>query len=264
MLGQLDGKVAWVVGAGGALGAAIAARFAREGASVTLSGRTAGSLERTAKKVREVSGADPSIIGVDSTDSAQVESAARAIVDRHSRVDILVNSVTCPIFGPFQCLSDEDWLAVLDAKLLGYMRTCRAVLPHMIRQGEGSIVNISGLGGHMPLASVHMPGSVANAGVNLLTKGLAQLHGRDGVRINSLAPGPILSPRLERIKAAEETTAAAGRGQGGAASLPPYAPPLGIGLPEHIADMALFLASTQSAYLTGGVIEADGGATTTL
>lgn len=262
MSGQLDGKTGWVVGAGGALGAAIAVRLAGEGAMLVLSGRDETSLAQTASTIREAGGRDPQIMKMNITDAKSVDDAASAIAARHGRIDILVNSTTNPIFGPFASLSDEDWLNVLNAKLLGYMRTCRAVLPHMVRQGAGSIVNVSGAGGHMPLASIHMPGSTANAGVNLLTKGLAQLHRKDGVRINALAPGGIVSPRLERMKAAEaassggNNTAKAGNSDSGLYTA--------VGLPIHIANMALFLASNESEHLTGVVLQADGGATPTL
>ena len=164
-----------------------------------------------------------------------------------------------PIFGAFETLDDAQWLAVLDAKLLGYMRTMRAVLPGMAAQHYGRIVNISGRGGRQPSA-MHLPGGCANAAVNLLSKGLADLYAGDNIRINVVAPGPIRSDRLERL------IAASGRGNEaeGPGRLRVDTPIPRQGNPEDVADAVAFLVSDRAAYTTGAVLPVDGGGLATV
>lgn len=244
-----DGRVAWVTGASGALGGAVALRLAAEGVQVFASSRRAEPLERLAGENARIRP-----LPTDVTDTAAVTAAARAIVTAAGRIDILVNATTLPIFGPFETLDDAQWLAVLDAKLLGYMRTMRAVLPGMAAQHYGRIVNIGGRGGRQPSA-MHLPGGCANAAVNLLSKGLADLYAGDNIRINVVAPGPIRSDRLDRLIAAS--------GPGNDAQAPGRlrvdTPIPRQGHPDDVADAVLFLVSDRSAYTTGAVLPVDGG-----
>lgn len=195
----------------------------------------------------------------DVTDAEAVNAAAGAIVTAAGRIDILINSTTLPIFGPFETLEDAQWLAVLDAKLLGYMRTMRAVLPGMAAQHYGRVVNISGRGGRQPSA-MHLPGGCANAAVNLLSKGLADIYASENIRINVVAPGPIRSDRLERL------IAASGHGNDSQAPgrLRIDTPIPRNGYPDDVAEAVLFLVSDQSAYTTGAVLPVDGGGLATV
>jgi NAD(P)-dependent dehydrogenase (short-subunit alcohol dehydrogenase family) len=133
----------------------------------------------------------------------------------------------------------------------------------MLRHKFGRIVNVSGRGGHQPTLPVHLPGMSANASVNLMTKGLANMYGASGIRINAVAPGPVESPRYDKIVS---TNAALGN----AASHPTgsafnTAPTLNAkARPEEIADVVLFLLSERSRLMTGTVLQADGGSTASL
>ena len=250
----MEGRIAWVSGASGAIGRAVALRLARQGALVFASSRRPEPLDQLAGEDERVRP-----LPTDVTDAVTVDAAARAIVAAAGRIDILVNSTTLPIFGSFETLDDAQWLAVLDAKLLGYMRTMRAVLPGMAAQHYGRIVNIGGRGGRQPSA-MHLPGGCANAAVNLLSKGLADVYAGENIRINVVAPGPIGSDRLERL------IAASGRGNDaqGPGRLRVDTPIPRQGHPEDVADAVLFLVSDQSAYTTGAVLPVDGGGLATV
>ncbi|GAA4322427.1 SDR family oxidoreductase [Pigmentiphaga soli] len=244
--------VAWVVGGSGSLGRAVADALAAAGARVVVSSRHAGN--RWA--AREGQGAWPhSALELDLSAGARVNRAAREIEERCGRIDLLVNCSAAPIFGDFLALTDEQWDAVLQAKLLGYMRTMRAVLPGMAERRAGAIVNISGRGGRQPTPA-HLPGSCANAAVNVLTKGLADAYAPYGIRINAIAPGPIDTPRHHEIadSNAQLKSAASRR-----------LPPVGrLGAPQDIADAVLFLAGPSAAFISGITLPVDGGGTATV
>jgi len=251
---NLDGKVAWVTGASGAIGRAIAVALAEQGAQTVLTSRGEASLMRIAGDIAKAGGRPPSIEPADVTRRDHVEAVAARIVAAFDRIDILVNSTTVPIFGDFLTLTDEEWERVIQTKYLGYVRTLRAVLPHMVRQREGRIVNISGGGGKTP-SPEHLPGGGVNAAVNHLTKGLATIYAPHNVRINAVAPGPIASERLARI--------AQVRGQNpqlAETARPVAATPMGRpGDPREVADAVLYLVSDRSTFITGVLLPVDGG-----
>lgn len=259
----LEGKIAWVTGAAGAIGLEVCRRFVREGAQLVVSGRNAASLEGLAGEIESAGGAAPLVLSLDVTQRAPVDAAAARIMERFGRLDILVNSTTNPIFADFQDLADDDWIAVLEAKFMAYMRTSRAAIPHMVAGGGGAVINVSGRGGHQPNSPSHLAGSCTNGAVNTLTKGLANLYGPQGVRVNAVAPGPVVSERYRRIQAANQAVAAK-RGtpeRSGTA----VASPLGeMAQPDEIADVVFFLASDLSRYMTGCILQTDGGGTASL
>jgi NAD(P)-dependent dehydrogenase (short-subunit alcohol dehydrogenase family) len=244
---ELQGQVVWVIGASGAIGSVTAKVLAAAGAEVVASARSADKLQAIASdSIR----ARP----LDLTSRKDVDAAAAEIVARSGRIDGLVNSTSLSIFGDFLELSDEQWHQVLDTKLLGYVRSMRAVLPQMVKQGRGSIVNISGRGGRQPTPA-HLPGGSANAGVNLLSKGIADAYWKHGIRVNSIAPGPIESERYNKVQATND------RVTGGNTPLPALNR---IGRPEDVAQAVVWLLSDASRHTTGAVIPVDGGGTATV
>jgi NAD(P)-dependent dehydrogenase (short-subunit alcohol dehydrogenase family) len=236
---EFAGRVAWIVGASGALGAAVARALAAHGARVALSGRDTDKLAALAAEIGPAAQTFPLDIGSD----ALVRAAADVLIAEYGRIDFLVNSTSVSVFGDFLTLTDEDWLKVFNAKHLGYVRTLRAALPHMIAQKFGRVVNVSGRGGQHP-SRIHLPGGSANAAVDLLTKGLSKIYAEHGIRINAVSPGPIRSPRLAAMQGA-------GR--------PKTGPVLGDGFPEDIAEATLFLLSEKSRFITGESLQVDGG-----
>lgn len=253
-------KTAWIVGAAGAIGHATALRFAMYGAAVVLSGRNEDNLRRLADEFESQAMPRPAIVPVDITSRESVDSGAQAAISALGKVDILINSTTNPIFADFMDLTDEDWMAVMNAKAFGYMRTARAILPHFKKNGGGTIINVSGRGGHQPTSPSHLAGSLANGAVNTLTKGLANMYGGDGIRVNAVAPGPVKSERYDRIAKANQLVSDAMElkprpGTGTDNSLGYMSGP------NEIADTIAFLASDLSRFMTGETLRVDGGGT---
>lgn len=255
----LRGQVAWVVGASGALGQAISITLAESGVRVFASARHSRTLAPLTRLPASAEHGQIEALPVDVIDNGSVESAVRHIVDAAERIDILVNTTTVPTFGAFEDLGDAEWSQVLDTKLMGYVRTLRAVLPVMASQQYGRIVNITGRGGRQPTAA-HLPGSCANAAVNLLTKGLADSYGARNIRVNAVAPGPIRSARLDRLlQASAQTNDRDAPGQ-----IRTSSPIQRQGTPQDVADAVLYLVSPRSDYITGIVLQVDGGGTVTV
>ncbi len=259
---QLKNKIAWVTGATGTIGRAVGRALAEAQTETILSSRSEKTLEKLANRVRSKTNASICPMPLDVTNHKMVDAVARRIVERYGRIDFLINCVTIPVFGDFLGLSDEDWEAVIQTKYLGYVRCMRAVIPYMIRQKDGRIVNITGRGGKQP-SRFHLPGSSVNAAVNLLTKGLAGIYGKYNIRINAIAPGPIASKRLRQLINVGHALASPGKPKA-SSGYDAITPLHRLGRPQEVANAILFLLSEQSSYITGTILEVDGGGTKTV
>lgn len=252
MQGELQGRTAWVAGAGGTLGRQISADLAAAGAKVFVSSRDEQKLQVLA---RETAGL--TAMPMDITERKSVDQAAARIVEQTGRIDILVNSTSLSLFGDFLTLDDDVWVKVLQTKQIGYMRTTRAALPHMIKQKKGVVVNVTGKGGRAP-RDVHLPGCSANAALNLLTRGLALTYGKDGVRFVAVSPGVIDSPRLAAIR--QSATERNKLDQSGADKAIAGSNYLGrLGTAQEVSNAVLFAVSDRAGFTTGTVLEVDGG-----
>lgn len=248
---KLSGKTAWVLGASGAIGSAIAIMLADLGVRVWLSGRNQVKLQEVCDRIARAGG-HATVQVLDATQALAVDNAADVIARKAGRIDILVNSTALPTFGKFTELTDEDWERTFQSKLMVYVRTMRAVLPHMIAAGSGTIVNISGKAGRLP-SPAHLPGGSMNAAINLLTKGIADAYQHQGIRANTIAPGPIASERLNALTAQLATIATAN---------PEFMARKGE--PEDVARAVAWLASPLSEFMNGIVLPLDGGSTPTV
>lgn len=242
--GRLAGKVAYVTGAASGIGFACAKRFAEEGAVVV-----GADLHETAdwKQIEELAPASGFHV-VDVTDEAAQTAAAEAIIAAHGRIDVLVTAAGVAGGGPVHLVSLEHWQQVQDVNLTGTFLSAKAVLPAMMAQKSGSIITVASVEGIEGCEG----GSTYNAskgGVVLLTKNLACDYGRSGIRANSICPGFIETPMFHSVidnlpyKDAIREQHKLGR----------------FGRPDDIAGAAYFLASDDSAFVTGVALPVDGG-----
>jgi NAD(P)-dependent dehydrogenase (short-subunit alcohol dehydrogenase family) len=261
MAGRLAGKVAIVVGAGSTPGDTIgngratAILFAREGASVLLVDRDGASAEETGRLVR-AEGGDAAVLEADVTDSAACLRMAETCVERFGRVDVLHNNVGIGAVGGPVETSEDEWDRVLRTNLTGMFLTCKHVLPHMERRGQGAIVNVSSLGAVrfsdvFPLVAY----GASKGGVNAFTRAIAMQYAARGIRANAVMPGLIRTPM-----AVDEPSRRLGLDKEHFARLRDEAVPMRhMGEAWDVAYAALFLASDEAKYVTGVVLPVDGG-----
>lgn len=247
---SVAGKVAVVTGASYGLGQLFAQTLAAAGADLVLTARSADKLEETRKLV-EARGARAAIVTADVRNYEQVEAVTQAAIDQFGRIDIMVNNagIGDPRGLHSEILEPEKPKEEIETDLVGTWYGMRAAAPHMLRQGSGSIINISsilGMGGH----EHRTPGYVAaKAGVNMLTRSLGCEWGDRGVRVNALAPNYFLS----------ESTRWMFEQSGMDEWVRSRTPMRRAGNNEDLVGPLLFLASDASSYITGAVIPVDGG-----
>jgi NAD(P)-dependent dehydrogenase (short-subunit alcohol dehydrogenase family) len=257
MSGRLEGKVAVVVGAGSigaevSNGAAAAMVFAREGASVLCVDRSIQAAEETVARIHAEHGR-ASAFEADVRSAAQIEAMAAAAIERHARIDILHHNVGVEEFGELLDVTEESWDRVFQINLRGAMLSSRAVMPQMIRQRGGSIINISSIASKKWSAMQFLSYSASKAALNHMTRVNARQYAPHQVRCNAIVAGLIDTPHAARLYPDE---AAAQRGREARVQRCPMGRQ---GTPWDIANAALFLASDESAYVTGLEMVVDGG-----
>jgi NAD(P)-dependent dehydrogenase (short-subunit alcohol dehydrogenase family) len=241
-MARLDNRIVLIAGGGSGMGAEIARLFGREGAVVYVADLDPAG----AATVAAESGGAGRPIALDVTDADDVDRAVSGIVAAEGRIDVLVNAVGISDFLPFETSTPDRWERVLRVCLTGTALTCRAAGAAMIPRGGGSIVNIASTAGlfGVPQMAAY---TAAKHGVVGLTKALAAEWGRHRIRVNCICPGATLTPMLlattpeyrnERIRRV----------------------PLGrLAEPIDQANVVLFLASDESAYVNGAILTVDGG-----
>lgn len=245
---KLEGKVAIVTGASKGIGKGIALRYAQEGAAVVLASRSLNLLEAIARQINE-KGGQALAIEVDVAQYASVAQMIEKTCECFGRLDILVNNAGIAMAAPSEELSLADWQRALDTDLSGVFYGCQCAARKMMAQGGGCIINITSVYG-----LVAAPGRAAycasKAACNMLTKVLAIEWAKKNIRVNAIAPGYIRTELVQGViakgmlpvRAIEKRT------------------PLGrIGEVEDILALAVYLASDESSFMTGSVINIDGG-----
>jgi 3-oxoacyl-[acyl-carrier protein] reductase len=255
---QLTGKVAIVTGASRGIGRAIAQTLGAEGMSLVVAARSRGQLEELAASLAPTRCLP---MAVDLREPEAPAAVVAAAVAQFGRLDLLVNNAGATRRGDFLTLPDSDWEDGFRLKFYGAMRGCRAAWPHL-QTTHGTIVNIVGIGGRTGTAEFAIGGAV-NAALLNLTKVLADRGVRDGVRVNAINPGSIVTERLHtRLR-----SFAAERQIDLASAETEMARALGIarfGEPADIAQVVAFLASPRAQFCQGAIVDADGGQTRTL
>ncbi|MEP7246641.1 MAG: SDR family oxidoreductase [Gammaproteobacteria bacterium] len=261
---QLDfrKRVALLPAASAGLGRAVALELAASGARITISGRDPNRLETTARDLLAAGASDVLALAGDCTVAADAEALVRGTEARFGRVDVLVaNSPGAPV-KPFERLTDDDWRAALDTKLVTQARQARLVWPGMVERGYGRIVFIAGTHGRQPHAHVLTAG-VVNAGLLSLAKGLAEAGAPHGILVNTVNPGPTDTDRMRYLVARKAIEESISEEQARASFSSDII--LGrFGRPAEIAAAIAFLASDRASFITGVSLNVDGGQTRTI
>jgi 3-oxoacyl-[acyl-carrier protein] reductase len=246
-MGALDGRVVLVTGGSRGIGAAVALQAAEAGADVALSYVTEGDRAAAVGAQVEALGRRALVHRADVTRRDDVNAFVAAAHERFGRIDGLVNNAGVMPESPFLQISDAEWEQVIRTDLFGAFYTCQAVLPHMVEQGSGAIVNIASRLGQIGFAGVaHY--SAAKAGLIGLTKSLAKEFGPRGIRVNAVAPGVTLTDMGSQVTEGEV-------GRRRQAELP-----LGrFGQPEEVANAVVFLLSDASVLFLGQTLNPNAG-----
>ena len=250
---RLSGKVALITGGGTGIGRAIALAFAREGASVAVAGRR---LEKLREVINEVHKQDAAGLAMecDVTRARDVDRAVKGTVERFGRVNVLVNNAGTLHVSTVEGISEEEWDRVMTVNVKGPFLMSRAVLPEFRKCGGGVIVN---LGSVLGLVAVKDRAAycASKGGVTMLTKAMALDHAHENIRVNCICPSIVETELVQGVFDQSEQGQALRKAR--VATIP-----LGrIGQPADVAEMAVFLASEESSWLTGTAIPLDGGVT---
>lgn len=242
-------KVAVVTGASEGIGKAIAAKLALEGAKVAICGRRRTEIDRAVDEIRENSNTNE-VIGFrgDMVDKNDVRAFMEKVIERFATVHILVNNVGRAQHGLFNDLSEEDWHAAFGANLAAAIHCTKASLPYMKKQRWGRIINVASMSGKEPTVGTIASNNAKSALISL-SKTLAMEVVRDGILVNCVCPGRILSAQTSRLHSPEE------RDRIASANIPAGR----FGEPEEVANLVAFLASECSSYIVGTAILVDGG-----
>ena len=249
-MAALTGKVVLVTGSSRGIGAAIAALFAREGAKVVVHGRDRTALSEVAAQIERDGGCVRQVTG-DVTKAADLD-AMRADIERaFGPVDVLVanagGSPTRP--APLETITEDGWRAAVDGNLTATFLTIKCFLPGMKERKSGSIITMSSAAARRPHPQSPVPYAAAKAGIQMMTQHLAAQAGPHGIRVNCLAPETILTDRNDQSIPDEMKK-----------SLVEMHPIRRLGTPDDVARAALFLASDESSWITGQIIDIAGGA----
>ncbi|WP_114955085.1 SDR family NAD(P)-dependent oxidoreductase [Sphingosinicella terrae] len=244
-MGRLEGKVAIVTGAARGVGAAVAQRFAAEGAKVVL----ADVLEEEGKETAREIGGDARFAHLDVTDEDQWRGLVDETAARWGRIDVLVNNAAVLAFKALIDFEKAEFERVIDVNLVGVFLGIKSVAPHMIARGAGSIVNIASVDG-MKSANSLSAYSASKWGVRGLMRAAALELGPKGVRVNSVHPGTIDTKMMNPTGKPREALRA------NTGHVPLQRP----GAPEEVASVCVFFASDEASYVSGSETTVDGGA----
>ncbi|MGO1058469.1 3-oxoacyl-[acyl-carrier-protein] reductase [Planococcus sp. FY231025] len=241
---RLEGKVALITGGAGGIGKVTAERFLKEGAIVVISDfneQAGNASQKELEKFGEIS-----FIQADVSNTAQIESLVEAVLEKYKKIDVLINNAGITIDGLLTKMDEESWEKVLSVNLSGVFKCTKAVVPTMLEQGSGVILNASSVVGiHGNIGQTNY--AATKAGVIGLTKSWAKEFGPKGIRVNAVAPGFISTDMTakvpEKILELMESKTPLRR----------------LGVADDIASAYLYLASDEANYVNGAILSVDGG-----
>jgi len=254
---ELKGKVAIIGGASKGLGRACAQVLAEEGARLTICSRTKEDLDKAAAEIHETTGAEVMVFAGDLDKNETIQDLVASTVKQYGQLDIMINNSGGPPLARSETATEEQWATAVQRSLLFFVRMSRESIPHMKAQGGGRIVNILASTVYQPIDNLALSGAT-RMGVVAYAKSLADEVGRDGILVNNVCPGSIMSERmlsnvqsradhmgvsLEEALAERASETAVGR----------------VGQPEEFGHLVAFLASAKSSYITGTTMLVDGG-----
>jgi len=254
---ELKGKSAIIGGASKGLGRACAQALAEEGVNVVLCSRSRGDVDKAAAEIRSSTGVDVLAVAGDLDRNDTIRELIASTVAQFGRLDILVSNSGGPPLAYAVNANEEQWATAVQRSLLFFARMAREALPHLKRSGAGRIINILASTVYQPIPNLALSGAT-RMGVVAYAKSLADEVGREGVLVNNVCPGSILTERMlsnvtarakeksmpiEQALAERAAETAVGR----------------IGEPKEFANLVAFLASPKSSYITGTTIRVDGG-----
>ncbi|HAD38233.1 MAG TPA: short-chain dehydrogenase [Gammaproteobacteria bacterium] len=248
---NIRGRSAVITGASKGIGRAVAERFAAEGVNVHLVARTVTALDTAVDELKDKYGVDAGFSALDLSVSANVDQLFAKYV---GTIDILVNNAGAIPGGGIDRVDEATWRQAWDLKVFGYINTCRLVYDRMRDAGHGVIINIIGAAGERPSPG-YIAGAGGNASLMAITRGLGSHSLSDGIRVVAINPGLIRTERLVTILKAQAEASLGDENRWEELIDPVFAP----GDPQHIADLAAFLASDLSGNTTGTVFTVDGG-----
>src|SRR5262245_26735687 len=257
-MGRLQGKVAFITGAGSGIARAAALLFTHEGAKVAIA-ELKPELGRASEQAVRTAGGEALFVETNVTQEDSVKQAIQETVTRYGKLDVLYNCAGGSV-AQDRKVTDVDmgvWQHTISLDLLGTFLCCRHGIPELIKAGGGAIVNmtsVAALRGSFP-AHVYV---AAKGGIIALTKSLAGEYAKDNIRVNAIGPGLIMTDRVKsRFGESLDAPAPTPQAQAVKSQLQRY--PFSVGEPEDIARVALFLASDEARMITGAIIPADGG-----
>jgi 3-oxoacyl-[acyl-carrier protein] reductase len=255
---DLKGKVALVMAASKGIGRACALALAMEGVSLTVGARSKDTLEKTAQDIRDASGIRVLAVPADVTREEDLVAIVDATIKEYGRLDILINNAGGPPVGSFSQFDDKQWISAFELTLLSAVRLFRLTIPHLRASGNGRIINIASSSVKQPIDNLLLSNAI-RPGVIGLAKSLSTELAPDGITINNVCPGRILTDRLRNSSGMQQKLIQGMSEQEILAGMARDIPMGRLGTPDELASLVVFLASRQAGYITGKTTQVDGG-----